>query len=261
MDECYKYTRFGGVVKPISERLWSDDLEVHVWKLRQIAHGKDSNITDDDLPRLRAVILDFSAVNNIDSTGLQGLFDLRELLRDYAGVDQDSPEDQRKFFEMHFVGIQANVLRVLELSGITRPVGPIALQKVAVLDDNHSHMAASPSEHIQNLDNSGIEIGHETKDFKVGTSRTGPAPGDVGAGALSVNGIGSSPFLKGDGLVHLTVRDAVDSVLIRASHWEEDTAPSLEISGSTMARVSSSGSGELGSDSRKTVLNEKSEMV
>ncbi|KAF9985288.1 hypothetical protein BGZ75_003160 [Mortierella antarctica] len=268
VDECYKYTRFGGVVKPVSERLWSDDLEVHVRKLRQIAHGKESNITDDDLPRLRAVILDFSAVNNIDSTGLQGLFDLRELLRDYAGVDQEVLEDQRLFFEMHFVGIQANVLRVLELSGITRPVGPIALQKVEVLDDGHSHTAGTPqtptSEHRQNLDNSGIEAGHETKEFRVDTSSTSStrlAPGDIGAGALSVNGIGSSPFLKGDGLVHLTVRDAVDSVLIRASHWEEDSASSPDVSGSTMARVPLSGLEELESDRRDMVLNEKSERV
>lgn len=255
VDECYKYTRFGGVVKPISERLWSDDLEVHIRKLRQIAHGKESNITDDDLPRLRAVILDFSAVNNIDSTGLQGLFDLRELLRDYAGVDQEAPENQRKFFEMHFVGIQANVLRVLELSGITRPVGPIALQKVEVLDDGHSHMATSTpqtptGEHLQNLDNSGFEDVRETKEFRVDTSRAEPAPGDIGAGALSLNGLGSSPFLKGDGLVHLTVRDAVDSVLIRASHWDDDAESTPEFSGSTMVQVTSNRSEELESDSR-----------
>ena len=211
------------------------------------------------------MILDFSAVNYIDSTGIQGLFDLRELLRDYAGVDQEVPEDQRKFFEMHFVGIQTNVLRVLELSGITRPVGPIALQKVAVLDDDHIHTADTPprptDEHLQNLDNSDIEIGHETKEFRVDASRTGPAPGDTGTGALSVNGIGSSPFLKGDGLVHLTVRDAVDSVLIRASHWGENAALSPEISGSTIARVPSSGLEELEGDNRKTVLDEKSEVV
>ncbi|KAF9278663.1 hypothetical protein BGZ68_008430 [Mortierella alpina] len=255
VDECYKYTRFGGVVKPISERLWSDDLEVHIRKLRQIAHGKESNITDDDLPRLRAVILDFSAVNNIDSTGLQGLFDLRELLRDYAGVDQEAPENQRKFFEMHFVGIQANVLRVLELSGITRPVGPIALQKVEVLDDGHSHMATSTpqtptGEHLKNLDNSGFEEGRDTKEFRVDTSRAEPAPGDIGVGALSLNGLGSSPFLKGDGLVHLTVRDAVDSVLIRASHWDEDAESTPEFRGSTMAQVASDRSEEPENDSR-----------
>ncbi|KAF9287623.1 hypothetical protein BGZ68_001544 [Mortierella alpina] len=196
LDEVYKYTRFGGRVKSIKEKLWSDDLEVHVSKLRKIAHGADSNITDNDLPNLRSVILDFSAVNNIDSTGLQGLFDLRELLRDYAGVT-DYPST---FFEVHFVGIQANVLNVLELSGITRPVDPIALQKVEVIEDGTDDASDSDIKPVR------------------------PVPGDVGSAAISV--LGSSPFLKEAGLVHLTVRDAVDSVLIRAQTWDSKVSKS-----------------------------------
>ncbi|KAI1310287.1 hypothetical protein EDD11_003756 [Mortierella claussenii] len=200
IEEAYKYTRFGGRVKSSSERLWSDDLEVHIRNLRKVAHGAESNITDDDLPKLRSVIFDFSAVNNIDSTGLQGLFDLRELLRDYAGVT-DYPDT---FFEVHFVGIQANVLRILELSGITRPVAPIALQRVTVLEDVKT------------------ETGHEGADAIHSAEATPrPVPGDVGSAAISV--LGSSPFLKEEGLVHLTVRDAVDSVLIRAEAWTKDT--------------------------------------
>ncbi|KAG0208922.1 hypothetical protein BGX28_000241 [Mortierella sp. GBA30] len=231
VEECYKYTRFGGKPKPASERLWSDDLEVHVRNLRKIAHGEDSNITDDDLPRLRAVILDFSAVNNVDSTGLQGLFDLRELLRSYAGVDPEVPEEERLFFEVHFVGIQANVLRVLELSGITRPVGPIALQKVEILDNRGDSSSIVPpiatTDHLQNEDHSGFEEGDdgkESKGFTVDAPKPHPKPGDTGSGALSVNGLGSSPFLKERGLIHLTVKDAVDAVLIRASHWERDVS-------------------------------------
>ncbi|KAG0361207.1 sulfate transporter family-domain-containing protein [Gamsiella multidivaricata] len=196
LDEVYKYTRFGGRQKSVSEKLWSDDLDVHIRNLRKIAHGADSHITDDDLPKLRSVVLDFSAVNNIDSTGLQGLFDLRELLRDYAGVT-DYPET---FFELHFVGIQANVLRILELSGITRPVAPIALQKVEVLED-------VKSDAVDTIDS----------DIKPAAR---PVPGDIGSAAVSV--LGSSPFLKEEGLVHLTVRDAVDSVLIRADSWQKD---------------------------------------
>ncbi|KAG0001871.1 hypothetical protein BGZ80_010267 [Entomortierella chlamydospora] len=188
LEEVYKHTRFGGRIKDASERLWSDDLDVHIRNLRKAAHGANSNVTDDDLPRLRAIILDFSAVNNIDSTGLQGLFDLRDLLRDYAGVS-DYPTT---FFEVHFVGIQANVLSILELSGITRPVDSIALQKVEVLQ----------------------EIKNENDDLE-------RQAGDIGSAALSVNGV--SPFLKEEGLVHLTIRDAVDSVLIRAENWNRDT--------------------------------------
>ncbi|KAK3825561.1 MAG: sulfate transporter family-domain-containing protein [Benniella sp.] len=184
LDEVYKYTRFGGRPKATNEKLWSDDLEVHIRNLRKAAHGAQSNITDDDLPRLRAIIFDFSAVNSIDTTGLQGLFDLRDLLKDYAGVT-DFPET---FFEVHFVGIQANVLRILELSGITRPVTPVALGKVEVLDGKD-----------------------ESKNVDHGPSMKVPS------GALSL--AGGSPFLKEEGLVHLTVRDAVDAVLIRAESW------------------------------------------
>ncbi|KAH7059938.1 sulfate transporter family-domain-containing protein [Linnemannia elongata] len=193
LDETYKYTRFGGHVKETSEKLWSDDMAVHVRNLRKIAHGADSNVTDDDLPKLRAVVFDFSAVNNIDSTGLQGLFDLRDLLKDYAGVT-DEPST---FFEVHFVGIQSSVLHVLEMSGITRPVDPIALQKVEVLD----HATGSED-----------EITSEGADKKNNT--------DIGSAAISV--LGQSPFLKEAGLVHLTIRDAVDSVLIRSQSWNRD---------------------------------------
>ncbi|KAF9155356.1 hypothetical protein BG015_010114 [Linnemannia schmuckeri] len=235
VDETYKYTRFGGKVKSATERQWSDDLEIHIRGLRKIAHGAESNITDDDLPRLRAVVLDFSAVNNIDSTGLQGLFDLREILKDYAGV-VDYPN---YFFELHFVGIQANVLRILELSGITRPVGPIALQKVQVLehDDSSNSNSASPLSRTSSNQNGGeirlqdidSDDGSEIRksddsikdgSFKIESTKDRPAPGDIGAAALSVNGLGSSPFLKEEGLVHLTVRDAIDSILIRSSQWE-----------------------------------------
>ncbi|KAG0038416.1 hypothetical protein BGZ82_000298 [Podila clonocystis] len=194
VDEAQKYTRFGGKVKTAKEKLWSDDQEVHVRNIRKIAHGEHSNITDDDLPRLRAVIFDFAAVNNIDSTGLQGLFDLREILRDYAG-STDYPEI---FFEIHFVGIQANVLRILESSGITRPSNPIALQRL---------------ENVEVLENDSPDI--QAVEIK----------GSIPAPSIG----GTSPFLKEQGLVHLTVRDAVDSVLVRAQAWERDVGVAEEI--------------------------------
>lgn len=188
LEEVYKYTRFGGRVKAQSEKLWSDDLEVQIQKLRKVAHGSDSNVADDDLPRLRAIIFDFAAVNNIDSTGLQSLFDLRDLLKDYAGVT-DYPDT---FFEVHFVNIQANVLNTLELSGLTRPVDPIALQKVEVLEDSKA---------------ANVDHGPSMK---------------VPAGTISI--LGTSPFLKEEGLVHLTVRDAIDAILIRAETWGKTTS-------------------------------------
>ncbi|KAF9353007.1 hypothetical protein BGX26_009213 [Mortierella sp. AD094] len=220
VEEAYKYTRFGGKAKAAKDRLWSDNMEIHVRNLRRIAHGNESNITDDDLPKLRAVVLDFSAVNNIDTTGLQGLFDLRDLLKDYAGVT-DYPDT---FFELHFVGIQANVLHILELSGITRPVGPIAMQKVEVLEDGEGIEKVDSIESAQ----SDIDGGSHSKQLKIEANKSRPLPGGNGAAALSVNGAGSSPFLKEDGLVHLTVRDAIDSILVRANTWGQDIHQNAE---------------------------------
>ncbi|KAF9305216.1 hypothetical protein BGZ74_010995 [Mortierella antarctica] len=239
VDEVYKYTRFGGRVKKVSDRLWSDDLDVHIRGLRRIAHGPDSNITDNDLPKLRAVILDFSAVNNIDSTGLQGLFDLRELLKDYAGV-ADYPDT---FFEVHFVGIQANVLRILELSGITRPVGPIAMQKVEPLEDivvetasngsetsssrdtygSHDQILSNGGDHASRdqseIDESGAEH-QKDEEHELGDWNREVNHASLGSGSLSA--YGASPFLKEEGLVHLTVRDAIDAVLVRNATWRRN---------------------------------------
>jgi sodium-independent sulfate anion transporter 11 len=182
IEEAYKYTRFGGRVKASSERLWSDDLEHHIYNLRKIAHGPDSNITDNDLPKLRAVILDFSAINNVDFTGLQGLFDLKEMLKDYAGVN-DFPDT---FFEVHYANVQSNVLQTLELSGITKADGSGALNDVHVVDDGKAVAKSEETEH--------------SNDNKESQS--------------------TESYLGEGGLVHLTVRDAIDAVLARAGNTQ-----------------------------------------
>ncbi|KAF9111319.1 hypothetical protein BGX27_005107 [Mortierella sp. AM989] len=221
VEEAYKYTRFGGKAKAAKEKLWSDNMDIHIHDLRKIAHGPDSNITDDDLPRLRAVILDFSAVNNIDTTGLQGLFDLRDLLKEYAGA-VDYPES---FFELHFVGIQANVLHILELSGITRTTEPIAFQGVDVIENGEDIEKISRTDSEQTIETVN---GSQTKELKIEATNPRPLPGGNGAAALSITGAGSStPFLKEKGLVHLTVRDAIDSVLIRAEAWDQQFRESV----------------------------------
>ncbi|KAG0235324.1 hypothetical protein BGX31_004289 [Mortierella sp. GBA43] len=185
IEEAYKYTRFGGRVKASSERLWSDDLENHIYNLRKIAHGPDSNITDDDLPKLRAVILDFSAINNVDFTGLQGLFDLKEMLKDYAGVN-DFPDT---FFEVHYANVQSNVLQTLELSGITKTDGSGALNDVHVVDDGKAVAKSEETEHSELNDSGNNKESQSTESY-------------LGEG----------------GLVHLTVRDAIDAVLAHAGN-------------------------------------------
>jgi sodium-independent sulfate anion transporter 11 len=59
--------------------------------------GQQLNL-DDDRPILRAIILDFSAVNNVDVTSIQGLIDVRAQLDRYA-----APES----VEWHFASINS----------------------------------------------------------------------------------------------------------------------------------------------------------
>ena len=59
--------------------------------------GKQVNV-DDNRPVLRAIILDFSAVNNVDVTSVQGLIDVRAQLDRYA-----APES----VEWHFASINS----------------------------------------------------------------------------------------------------------------------------------------------------------
>ncbi|KAJ4189608.1 hypothetical protein NW767_000244 [Fusarium falciforme] len=58
-----------------SDRLWNDP------------GPKGQKKNGDDLPFLRAIVLDFSAVNNLDITCIQGLMDLRNSLDQYASPD------------------------------------------------------------------------------------------------------------------------------------------------------------------------------
>jgi sodium-independent sulfate anion transporter 11 len=59
--------------------------------------GKQLNV-DDSRPVLRAIILDFSAVNNVDVTSIQGLIDVRAQLDRYAAPDN---------VEWHFASINS----------------------------------------------------------------------------------------------------------------------------------------------------------
>ncbi|KAH7319889.1 sulfate transporter family-domain-containing protein [Stachybotrys elegans] len=67
-----------------SDRLWNDP-------------GPKPTKLDDHLPHLRALVLDFSAVNNLDITSVQGLVDLRNTLDRYCSPDT---------CEWHFANVQ-----------------------------------------------------------------------------------------------------------------------------------------------------------
>jgi sodium-independent sulfate anion transporter 11 len=167
IDKVLIDTRSGAVPLPIHEKLWSEDLEARGEKLRakRAKLNKVPIVQTASLPLLKAVIFDFSAVNQIDSSGLQGLFDLRDMLSKYAGADKNNSEainidaakiqfnkeevkaeaekitedfehhiespsssityEEASQFEFHFVTLHRDVQRVLELSKITTPISPI----------------------------------------------------------------------------------------------------------------------------------------
>ncbi|ORY45708.1 sulfate permease [Rhizoclosmatium globosum] len=85
----FRYTSTRNV--PKGERSWSDDTE----------QPERKGLTA--LPPLRAVILDFAAVNNLDYTGLQALLDIRDDLVRYAGRN----------VPFHFVHVRKRQLNTL----------------------------------------------------------------------------------------------------------------------------------------------------
>ncbi|KAF9569168.1 hypothetical protein EC968_002676 [Mortierella alpina] len=280
-DQAYKYTRFGGLQTRTAQqdRLWSDDLEIHIRQLRaprirrsyrnSSGSNKDDDDDDDDmqqrplfstkdprtrmkprtrtrtrtrtwteirtqtaaatplavttqllpddedLPRLRAVILDCSAMNQIDSTGLQGLRDLRENLSDYAGAR----EDPSLFFELHFVAVQRNVLPILRRSGLLTPPPPppvptperslqIQIHPPPQPQQQHQQQRVSQDSH-RDLGSNGSDRG------SVSSYGSFARRGVVATAATSIP--------RMDSLVHLTIQDAIHAILRRAG----DTGTSL----------------------------------
>ncbi|KAJ3064580.1 hypothetical protein HDU98_012026 [Podochytrium sp. JEL0797] len=78
-----------------TDRIWSDDTQERA--LARESLGLES------LPVLRAVVLDFAAVNNVDYTGLQALLDVRDDLNRYTG----------RPVPFHFVHVRARQLNTL----------------------------------------------------------------------------------------------------------------------------------------------------
>lgn len=70
------------VLERQSDRMWNDPGPQHM--------------QDEDMPLLRAIVLDFASVNNLDVTALQGLIDLRNYLDKYTFPDAA---------EWHFAGV------------------------------------------------------------------------------------------------------------------------------------------------------------
>ncbi|ORY02004.1 sulfate permease [Basidiobolus meristosporus CBS 931.73] len=122
LDAVYERTRSGAQPFSKEDQSWSDDLEQRIVNLRLGHFGEVSSSYE--YPLLRAVIFDFGAVNNIDSTGLQGLIDLKTELTKYSGETLDTYNG--KSFEFHFVSVHYNIQKALENSGLTTPIAPLS---------------------------------------------------------------------------------------------------------------------------------------
>ncbi|KAF9942804.1 hypothetical protein BGZ67_010436 [Mortierella alpina] len=253
-DQAYMHTRFGGRTRTAQDRLWSDDLEIHIRRLRaprilrsypQGQHDDQDDdddddrsmqqrplfskgdprtrkmrrrtrtrtattlavttqlLEDEDLPRLRAVILDCSAMNQMDSTGLQGLRDLRENLADYAGAR----DDPSAFFELHFVAVQRNVLPILRRSGLLTPLstpGTPQLMQVQV----HGQQQQEQQQQTRVSQDSHSDRGSDIGSDRGSASSYGSFTPRKDTTAASVP--------RRDSLVHLTIRDAIQAILRRA---------------------------------------------
>ncbi|KAI9292037.1 hypothetical protein K502DRAFT_284713, partial [Neoconidiobolus thromboides FSU 785] len=87
MDYVLEYTKSGAPPTLSKDKLWSSDLHDRSISLRRIRAKRNNTSVpnEDDLPYLKAVILDLGAVNYIDASGIQGLKELRDQLYLYAG--------------------------------------------------------------------------------------------------------------------------------------------------------------------------------
>ncbi|KAJ3024136.1 UNVERIFIED_CONTAM: hypothetical protein HDU68_008317 [Siphonaria sp. JEL0065] len=72
--ENFEYTNV--TINP-ADKMWSDDTQERALAQEKLGFGNN--------PPLRAVVLDFSSVNHLDSTGLQCLLDSKDDLARYAG--------------------------------------------------------------------------------------------------------------------------------------------------------------------------------
>ncbi|KAI8893259.1 sulfate transporter family-domain-containing protein [Globomyces pollinis-pini] len=80
-------TKYNGQNKETSEKLWCEDTvnEAKVSSAYLPVWFDDTQNPVNEIPILNAVVFDFASVNNIDSTGLQTLVDIRADLEKYAG--------------------------------------------------------------------------------------------------------------------------------------------------------------------------------
>lgn len=180
-----------------SDRLWNDA-------------GPRSKLLSHHLPHLRALVLDFSAVNNIDITSVQGLIDLRNLLDRYAAPDT---------VEWHFANVQNRwARRALARAGFGYPTSqnPEALAKwkpiysIAPIQDEPIPRRHAPS------DKRAFTTGSDEESQGSPTlSRSTTSLETTGESSSATISAVDRPFF------HLDLHDAVEAAVRDARHKDK----------------------------------------
>lgn len=170
--------------------------------------GPRSKLLSQHLPHLRALVLDFSAVNNIDITSIQGLIDLRNLLDRYAAPDA---------VEWHFVNVQNRwTRRALATAGFGYPTSqnPAALanwKPIYSIAPVHDEPTPRRASHLQRRFASGNdEESQAAPSFSRSTTTL-----ETAGGSASISPV-DRPFF------HLDLHDAVGAAVRDARRKDED---------------------------------------
>lgn len=122
---CKEHTRRAGRIPTKAERAWNDDASPQ----------RDAERAS--LPRLHAIILDFSGVNRLDSSGLQAIVDVQNTLNRYA--------DQH--VEFHFVNVpNPSVRRSLIVAGFGTQPRSIHVDDASTSGDHQQQQLTGPTE-------------------------------------------------------------------------------------------------------------------
>lgn len=192
-----------------SDRLWND------------AGPRSLGEDTEALPHLRAVVLDFAAVNAVDVTSVQGLIDLRNLLDRYSSPD---------VVEWHFANVHSRwTRRALAAAGFGYPTShnPIAMSNWKPIYSIAATLAAGE---ISGAAAGQRVVGADVDEEKTTGSRTVSAESTYSdkrtasgsssstaqdTGMASVSGV-NRPFF------HVDLQDAVDSAARDARSKDEN---------------------------------------
>ncbi|OMJ13523.1 putative sulfate permease [Smittium culicis] len=174
-------------------------------------YNDELNKKNEDLPILKALVVDMSAVSTIDATGIQALIDVKEELADYSKKQVKFFENLNKSnnstssantiayseFEIHYANVSPSVLRVMEISGIT---GPTISYRNKNSSLNLQSLENSPSGSSKNLDAIAI-----SKPYNIATNLMFPMNEQTAPEDLN-----KYSFVSDN--VHRSIKDAITSI-------------------------------------------------